>query len=221
MKPKERLDLKKEKIRAFFHTFTADSATEEDDHKAELEKIEKEGLEYVQMRLPIQEITEEMEDALKQKMESNIIKADIREATEADLENIKNIYNRAWLTSKTPFRMIDIDTLDPIFRDPNTIFLIGRLYGQDAAFVILDFEGPHQEYAVFAGLGVLPKYQRKGLGTIMGMAAWNYLKKHHPNIEELRCEVYRKNTASFNFIKSLGFEELGTKTYRREDFEPA
>lgn len=221
MKPKERLDFKKEKIRAFFHTFTADSTTEEDDHRAELEKIEKEGLEYVQMRLPIQQITEEKEEALKQKMESNIIKADIREATEADLEKVKKIYNRAWLTSSTPFRMIDIDTLDPIFRDPDTIFLIGRLYGQDAAFVIIDFEGPNQEYAVIAGLGVIPKYQRKGLGTIMGMAAWNYLKQNHPNIEELRSEVYRKNTASYNFIKSLGFEEFGTKTYRREDFEPA
>lgn len=221
MKPKERLDLKKEKIRAFFNTFTANSATEEAEHSTELEKIEKEGLEYVQMRLPIQEITEEKEKSLKRKMENNIIKADIREATEADLENIKNIYNRAWLTSKTPFRMIDIDTLDPIFRDPDTIFLIGMLYGQDAAFVILDFEGPHQEYAVFAGLGVIPKYQRKGLGTIMGMAAWNYLKRNHPNIEELRCEVYRKNTTSYNFIKSLGFEAYDTKVYLREEFEPA
>jgi ribosomal protein S18 acetylase RimI-like enzyme len=110
--------------------------------------------------------------------------------------------------------------LSPIFEDPDTLFLIGRLYGQDVAFVILDFEGPHNEYAVIAGLGVVPKYQRRGLGTIMGMAAWNYLKKNHPNIEELRCEVYKNNTASYNFIKSLGFEVYDTKTYRREDFEP-
>jgi len=221
MKPKERLDFKKEKIRAFFHTFTSESDDPKGQHLSQLEKIEKEGLEYVQMRLPIQKITEEKERALKEKMEHNIIQAHIREATEEDMESIKAIYNRAWLTSKTPFRMIDIDTLNPIFKDPDTVFLIGRLYGQDAAFVILDFEGPHQEYAVIAGLGVIPKYQRKGLGTIMGMAAWSYLKEHHPNMEELRCEVYKNNTVSYNFIKNLGFEEFGTKSYKREDFEPA
>ncbi len=220
MKPKERLDLKKERIRAFFHTFTVDSENKEGDHAAELELIEKEGLEYVQMRMPISEIAEEKEKELKQKIEGKIIKAHIREATEGDLENIKEIYNRAWLTSKTPFRMIDIDTLNPIFHDPDTVFLIGKLYGQDSAFVILDFEGPHKEYAVIAGLGVVPKYQRKGLGTIMGMTAWQYLKQHHPNIKEIRAEVYKKNIVSYNFIKSLGFEEFGTKTYLREDFEP-
>ncbi|TFG01010.1 MAG: GNAT family N-acetyltransferase [Promethearchaeota archaeon] len=220
MKPKERLDFKKEKIRAFFHTFTVESDKSEVIKETEIEKIEREGLEYVQMRLPIDEITQQKENELKEKIEGNIIKAHIREAKEEDLESVKAIYNRSWLTSKTPFRMIEIDTLNPIFKDPDTVFLIGKLYGQDAAFVILDFEGPNKEYAVIAGLGVIPKYQRKGLGTIMGMAAWNYLKEHFSNIKELRCEVYKNNTVSFNFIKNLGFEEYGTETYRREDFEP-
>ena len=69
---------------------------------------------------------------------------------------------------------------------------------------------------MIAGLGVLPRFQRKGLGTVIGMAAWNYFKKK--GVKELRCEVYKSNTVSYNFIASLGFEEFGVKTYRREDF---
>jgi ribosomal protein S18 acetylase RimI-like enzyme len=50
----------------------------------------------------------------------------------------------------------------------------------------------------------------------LGMAAWNYFQQK--NIKELRCEVYVENKASYNFIKSLGFQEYETKTYRMEDF---
>ena len=81
---------------------------------------------------------------------------------------------------------------------------------------ILDLEGKDHEFGVIAGLGVLPRFQRKGLGTVIGMAAWNYFKKI--GVKELRCEVYKFNTVSYTFITSLGFEEFGVKTYRREDF---
>ena len=43
------------------------------------------------MRLPVQKITEDFEGKLKDKIEHNIIKAKIREATASDLETLKNI----------------------------------------------------------------------------------------------------------------------------------
>ena len=181
------------------------------------EKLLQDGMVYKQMRLPVEKITPEFEAQMKQKIEHNIYQAQIREATEKDLNIVVDIYNKSWLTSNTPFRPIEKETLKKIFVDPDTVFLIARVFGIDSAFVILDFEGKDKEYGVIAGLGVIPKFQRKGLGSVLGLATWDYFKKK--GVKELRCEVYKSNNASTNFIEALRFEEFGQKVYRKEDFE--
>ncbi|MFX0148073.1 MAG: GNAT family N-acetyltransferase [Candidatus Hodarchaeota archaeon] len=175
------------------------------------------GMEYIQMRLPVEKITPDFEENIKKKVEQNILKAKVREASENDLESIVYLHNRSWMTSCTPFSPLTIQSLKSLFKFPEIKMLIAKVYGIDAGFVILDLEGSNNEYGVIAGLGVLPRFQRKGLGTIIGMIAWNYLKEK--GIKELRCEVYKENKVSYNFIKSLGFEEFDTKIYKREDFE--
>ena len=185
------------------------------------EEIENElattGMEYIQMKLPVDKITPEFEKMLTEKMEHNILRAKIREAKVEDLESVKYLYNRSWLTSSTPYSMISFESLKTILEYPETIILIARVYGSDAAFVILDFEGPKNEYGIIAGLGVIPRFQRKGLGTVIGMAAWKYFKKK--GVKELRCEVYKDNVVSYNFIKSIGFEEFARKVYKSDDFD--
>jgi hypothetical protein len=52
---------------------------------------------------------------------------------------------------------------------------------------------------------------------VLGMAAWNHFKKL--GVKELRCEVYRDNKASYDFISSLGFKKFGVKVYKSEDFD--
>ena len=209
---KKTLDLKKKTLRTLFLYFEKHKGT----LSSEAEKKVIDGMVYIQMRLPVEKITEEFEQEVKNKVEANIYRAKIRVATEKELGIIQEIYNKSWLTSNTPFRPIDKDTLKTIFNDPNTTFLISTVYGIDGGFVIIDFEGEKKEYGVIAGLGVLPRFQRKGLGTILGLAAWSYLKEK--GIEELRCEVYKDNKTSYNFIKGLQFEEFGEKVYRKEDF---
>ena len=213
-----RLDFKKKRIRAFFLHF---KASLEDKGKTEaeivLDEIERTGLEYIQMKLPLEKITQEFEAELGEKVEKNILHAKIRVASEIDLESIMYIYNRSWLTSNTPFSRITVGSLKTIYDYPETVILIAKVYGSDAAFIILDFEGQNNQYGVIAGLGVLPRFQRKGLGTVIGMAAWNFFKKKK-GIKELRCEVFTENLTSYNFIKSLGFEEFDKKTYKSEDF---
>ncbi len=212
---KRKLDFKKKALRTYF------LHVEESGKKGEISKIQKEildqGMVYLQMRLPINRITNEYENSLKEKIEHKIFHAKIREATENDLATVKNIYNKAWLTSNTPFRAIEKDTLKKIFNAPGTVFLIAKIYNIDGGFIILDFEGENNEFGVIAGLGVLPRFQCKGLGTILGMAAWNFFKEK--GLKELRCEVYKDNQISYNFIKGLNFEEFGKKIYRKEDFE--
>ncbi|MHA1318738.1 MAG: GNAT family N-acetyltransferase [Promethearchaeota archaeon] len=201
-----KLNLKKRKIRSYF------LSVDKKDQKEE----EVESLEYIQMKLPVSDITSEFEEKLSKKVKSNILRAKIREANEEDLPGIKYLYDRSWLTSQTPFSAISVSSLKTIWEYPETIILIAKVYGSDAGFAILDCEGENQEIGVIAGMGIIPRFQRKGLGTVIGMAAWNYFKKK--GIKELRCEVYKGNTVSYQFIKSIGFKEYGKKTYKSEDF---
>ena len=212
---KKKLSLKKRALRSYFLHIEKDSG------KVRIPELQKQilnnGMVYLQMRLPIDKITKEFENALKDKIEKSIYQANIREAKLKDLSIITDIYNKSWLLSSTPFRPIQKETLKSIFNDQNTVFLIANVYGNDGGFIILDFEGLNNEFGVIAGLGVLPRFQGKGLGTTLGMAAWNFFKEK--GLKELRCEVFKDNKNSFNFIKGLNFEEFGHIIYRKEDFE--
>lgn len=212
---KDKISLKQESIRTFFLSF--ESSSKKDVPKDDIiDEIEKNGLTYIQMRLPVEKITPEYEKKLKNKIEPSILQAKTREAMEDDLKIVMTIYNRAWLTSNTPFSHIDLNTLNSIYEHPDTVILISRLYGMDGGFIILDYEGPKKEYGVIAGLGILPNYQRKGLGTVLGLAGWKYFKEK--GVKELHCEVFVENKASYTFIKSLGFEEFGKKAYGANGF---
>ncbi|MBY9016074.1 MAG: GNAT family N-acetyltransferase [Candidatus Lokiarchaeota archaeon] len=201
-----RLNLKKSKIRSYFLSIDKKDQKEE----------EVGPLEYVQMKIPVSDITPELEENLTKKVKNNFLRAKIREANEEDLPSVKYLYDRSWLTSQTPFSAISVSSLKNIWEYPETIILIAKVYGSDAGFAILDFEGENREFGVIAGMGILPRFQRKGLGTVIGMAAWNYFKSK--GVHELRCEVYKGNKVSYQFIKSIGFKEYDIKTYRREDF---
>ncbi|MBA7641585.1 hypothetical protein ES703_49270 [subsurface metagenome] len=208
-----KISLKKRKVRSFILAFEKKDKTEEEIEN----ELATTGMEYIQMKLPIAKITPEFEERLTEKVEHNILRAKIREAKVEDLESVRALYNRSWMTSNTPLSSITLNSLKTIFEYPETIILIARVYGSDAAFVILDYEGPKNEYGIIVGLGVMPRFQRKGLGTVIGMAAWNYFKKK--GVKELRCEVYKDNIVSYNFIKSIGFEEFARKVYKSEDFD--
>jgi len=212
---KKKLKLKKRALRSYFLHIEKDSGK---DNITNLQKqILDKGMVYLQMRLPLEKITMEFVDTLRKRIERKIYSANIREAELKDLSIITDIYNKSWLTSSTPFRPIERGTLKQIFTNQNTVFLIAKVYGSNGGFVILDFEGENNEYGVIAGLGVLPRFQGKGLGTILGMAAWNYFKEK--GLKELRCEVYKDNQKSYDFVKGLNFEEFGRIVYRKEDFE--
>ncbi len=208
-----KISIKKRKVRSFMLAFEKKDKTEEEIEN----ELATTGMEYIQMKLPVAKITPEFEEVLTEKVEHNILRAKIREAKVEDLESVRALYNRSWMTSNTPYSSITLNSLKTIYEYPETIILIARVYGSDAAFVILDCEGPKNEYGIIVGLGVIPRFQRKGLGTVIGMAAWNYFKKK--GVKELRCEVYKDNIVSYNFIKSIGFEEFARKVYKSEDFD--
>jgi len=88
---KSKLKLKKAQIRSFFLSFEKKGIT-----KKEIENdLLITGLEYIQMKLPVSNITPEVEEKLKKKVEHNILRAKIREAKLEDLDSVMYIYNRS------------------------------------------------------------------------------------------------------------------------------
>jgi len=205
----------KGKLRNYFLTIEKNSK-----NLQKLENIEENldlGMKYIQMILPLKKITKEAENRLKENVEHNILRAKIREVKEKDLEILMNLYNKAWLTSHEPFRALGLNDIKSLYNDQNLTIFIANVYGLDTGFLILDFEGSKKEYGIIVAMGVIPRFQRKGLGKIMALAAWEFFKKR--NIVELRSEVYVDNKVSYNFLKSLGFEDNGVKVYKSEDFD--
>ncbi len=162
-------------------------------------------LNYIQMQLPVNKITRDFEESLQNKIKNKIKQAKIREAVEDDIEDLIIIHDQAWHSTPMPYHPLSKDKLFEIIKDPDITVLIAEVNLIDIGFIILYFTGENNIIGVIAGLGILPEYQHKGLGTFLGIASWNFFKEK--GVKELRCKVFKDNKISYNFIEGLGFEE--------------
>ncbi len=202
------LDFKKRQIRSYFFSLQKD-LTESQKGKIPIT--------YVHLRLPVDKITPSFENKIQNELEKNYLKINVREAKVGDLKSVLHIYNMAWSNLKDPHGNMTLGSLKKVFNSPGVEILMASVYGMDVGFIILDFEGTHNQYGIIAGLGILPRFQGKGIGKSLGLATWRYFKQK--DVKELRCEVFIENKHSHRFIKSLGFEEYKTTIYSMEDFE--
>ena len=170
-------------------------------------KVEKEKkYTYIHLKLPTENITREFEKVFHDKVKRNLFKPKIELATIEDAQRVSNIYNRAWLTSGVPFSQMTTSKIKILFKDPKCNVFIAKVFGIDAGFIVTYLEGEDYEIGIIAGLGIIPRFQRKGIASALAFAAWEQFLLPK-NVKELRCEVYKSNLPSYNFIKSLGFEE--------------
>ncbi len=202
---KQKREAKKKRVRSFFLTIGQ-----------KIEDFLKEGVKYLEMSLPAEKIDDDFIKDLKEKTRKIERSVEIRQAKREDLKSIQKIYNSAWSNSPMPFRPITEDRLLTIFDDKTAVFLIAKMNKIDVGFMLLDLEEGEKKLGIIAGLGILPEYQRHGIGTLLGLYSWYYFKKQ--GVEELRCEVHIDNNTSYKFIKGLGFDEFNEKIYREGDF---
>lgn len=171
----------------------------------EIKNTSQNDLDFIQMRLPVSNITEEFENNLRDKISHKFIHAEIRQATGEDIEDLISLHDRAWHSTPMPYRPLTKEKIYEILNEESAIFLIAKVEGKDSGFALIYFTSKDNLVGVIAGLGIIPELQRKGLGTILGMASWDLFKKK--GVKELRCKVYKDNKVSYNFIRGLGFEE--------------
>jgi ribosomal protein S18 acetylase RimI-like enzyme len=159
---------------------------------------------YIQMRLQVSHITVEFDRMLRERAKNNQLHIEVREAAEKDIDSLIGLHDCAWSVTPMPYRPMTRDSIIEKIKDPAIIFLIANVNGVDSGFALIYFTGDKMQVGVIAGMGIVPSYQRKGLGTVLGLACWDYFKKK--GVLELRCKVYKDNIASYKFIKGLGFE---------------
>lgn len=163
------------------------------------------------LKLPIEKITSEFEKKFRERLKSYSENPKIRQIMEKDYESIVDIYNRAYRNLHAKILPITIDIIKDMNEDPESIILVAEMGSNIAGLIILEFEGPNDEFVTITDWAVSPRFRRKGIGTRLCIAAWEYFKPKR--IKEIRCEVYVNNPVAFNFIKSMGFEEIRTDYY--------
>ncbi len=169
---------------------------------------------YIKLKLPVSKITEDYEKGLKEKLSSSLYEPKIYLAIREDAERIVKLYNRSFLTSGTPFRIMTPDIFEQLYDDYKCEILIAKLYGIDVGFMFIDYEGENNEYGIISGLGIISRFRRKGIATALALEAWKRFLQNH--VKEIRCEVFITNKISLNFVKSLGFEESDLKVFMIE-----
>ena len=163
------------------------------------------------LRLPIEKITAEFEKKFKDRLIPHSENPNIREVKEDDYESIVHIYNRAYKNLHEKALPINIDIVRDMDEDPESVILVADIDSKIAGLIILEFEGLNSEFVTITDWAVSPKFRRKGIGTRLCIASWDYFKPK--GIKEIRCEVYVKNPVAYNFIKAMGFEEIRTDYY--------
>ena len=140
---------------------------------------------FIQMRLYVKSITPEFVNSLKEKIEHTILQADVREASEEDINSLIHLHDLAWHSTPMPYRPLKEDSIFNLLNDPTIVFLIAKVKGEDSGFTLIYFTGEEKWIGVIAGMEIIPDLHRKGLGTILGMAAW-YISRR---VELQNCVV--------------------------------
>ncbi|MHA1611451.1 MAG: GNAT family N-acetyltransferase, partial [Promethearchaeota archaeon] len=139
---------------------------------------------YIQMRLNIENISEDFAQELEEYRISGI---QIRKATMDDLSIFVKIYNRAFMRGSDPWSPVTEDQFVDILDHKTTVVLIASILNEDVGFIITDLE-EEGKVGIICGLGTDPRWQRRGVAKYLGIASWDYFQ--NLKVKELRCEVY-------------------------------
>lgn len=160
--------------------------------------------EFVELRMPAEKFANEYEVKIENKVSKDLPPFIIQEVTLEDIPRIEKLYENARNTSLANFRKLNTRAFEKLIDHPLSHFLILNIDGVDAGFIFVEIDEKNQTHGYITGLGIEPEFKRKGLGSLLAVQAFR--KYFKGVVEELICEVYYRNEASFKFITSMGFE---------------
>lgn len=236
-KKQSRASMKWDKIKNKFHHEGGTGDEEAEDAQPGVivdEETGKKGYVYRQMELPAENLTREFIEKTKKRIHAHVI---TEVASIDDAELVTELHNRAFLTAPDPYAAIEMRDMRRLIICPRTLVLVGMIWGSEpCGFIVCNFEEhcsaeevaklealnktgikykllPEPAYKVgfISGLGVVPRWQRRGIGLSLGLHSWEYFKRY--SVQVLRCEVFEGNDASYHLIKSMGFKETDQVVY--------
>jgi len=166
----------------------------------------KSGKHFIEMELSANKITPKFEDSIRKKYARSLMELKIRVASKEDIDTLQYLYNTSWSVATMPFTPIKSSTLSNSLKNPNISFLIASKNAIDIGFIILKIEENYLKTGNIVGIGVLSENRHDGIGTALGIAAWDFFKSN--NTKKLKCKVFSENKIAYTFMKGLGFEEV-------------
>lgn len=163
-----------------------------------------EVFEFVELRMSAEKFEKEYEKEIEKRVSKDLAPFTIEEVTKEYIPRIERLYENARNTSQANFRKLNTRAFEKLIDHSLSHFLILIVDGVDAGFIFVEIDEKNQTHGYISGLGIEPEFKRKGLGSILAVHAFR--KYFKGVVEELVCEVYYRNEASFKFITSMGFE---------------
>ncbi|WP_434362121.1 GNAT family N-acetyltransferase [Parasalinivibrio latis] len=136
----------------------------------------------------------------------------IRHSTEADVEQIKRIYEQESCYANTlqvPFPSEELwrNRLENLA--PNIKSLVAVIDGAVVGQLGLEVNAsPRRRHVATLGMGVDEHYRRKGVGQALMCAAIN-LAENWMAVTRIELEVYADNLSAISLYEKLGFQREG------------
>ncbi|MFX1396407.1 MAG: GNAT family N-acetyltransferase [Promethearchaeota archaeon] len=158
------------------------------------------------MKLLIDFINQNLKKQLKYKLNSSLKDLTIVETKTDDAYSVLNIHSSCFNNLNYSREVLNLKKIQNFYNFPGTRIYIAKHKGNDIGYIILELEGPTGEYGIISSVGVLPKYQRKGVGTSLILKAFLYFEQN--NVIQILSEISLLNYAGYNFLKSVNFEDF-------------
>jgi len=130
----------------------------------------------------------------------------IRNYHASDAKGLVRVFNSVFLGSNDPIPRISEQDLDDL---PSDRILLAESEGEIVGFLMCGIKTLEGEVVGVIGyVGVISKWRRKGVATLLAVEAGRYFLKNR--LKKVICEVYYLNKNSYKFIESFGFSQTAT-----------
>ncbi|MDF1538882.1 MAG: GNAT family N-acetyltransferase [Candidatus Thorarchaeota archaeon] len=131
----------------------------------------------------------------------------VRMIERTDLEAFVELYNKCFLASPDPFRLLTLEEAQRL--DFEGVF-VAEMWDTYSGFIACFVEKDENSiYGEITGIGVLPSRRRRGVATALIRCASEYFID--AGVEDVYCEVFEDNAPSQMLIASYGFKEVGRR----------
>ncbi len=163
-------------------------------------------LAFVQMKIVLKFINSNLKKNLKIKLDSQLKDLIIKKTNVTDIKSILKIYRICFNNLNYSRVTLNAEKLRDHFNSPNSCGFLAEYEGREIGYILLEVDGVSNKHGIISSVGVLPRYQRSGVGANLILKAFSYFEENH--VSQVFCEISLLNQAGYCFLKSVNFENF-------------